>query len=82
MYCMLHAFYFVVRCFPSTAWQNFVAVAGCFSTEDCSSTSTFNGVGHILEVSRPHVAILENVDSMDTPTGEVDDDQEHLICSI
>lgn len=51
----------------------------CFWTEDCSSTSTFKGVCHILEESHPHVVILENVDSIDTPTGELDDDQEHLI---
>ncbi|CAL1145414.1 unnamed protein product [Cladocopium goreaui] len=40
---------------------------------DCSSTATFNGVCHCVEKTQPSAFILENVDSMDTSSGEEDD---------
>ncbi|CAL1131063.1 unnamed protein product [Cladocopium goreaui] len=34
--------------------------------KDCSSTSTFRGVGVSLEKSKPHIVFLENVDTIET----------------
>ena len=45
----------------------------CAAAKDCSSTATFNGVCHCVEKSQPSAFILENVDSMDTSSGEEDD---------
>ena len=38
--------------------------------EECSSTSTFKGVCHILTTVQPDLLLLENVDSIDSPSGE------------
>ena len=45
----------------------------CLHSEECSSTLTFAGVRVVLEQSKPHVVLLENVDSIDTHTGEEED---------
>lgn len=47
------------------------ALCECFC-EECTSIATFRGVRTILEQCKPEIAILENVDSMDTQ----DDDKQ------
>ena len=42
--------------------------------QDTSSVSTFKGVRKVLQRSRPHLLMLENVDSIDSQTGTEDDD--------
>lgn len=32
--------------------------------------STFKGVAKAVEKSKPHVVVLENVDAIDSPTGD------------
>ena len=42
--------------------------------QDTSSVSTFKGVRKVLNRSRPHVLMLENVDSIDSQTGSEEED--------
>ena len=46
-------------------------------TQDCSSTATFKGVCACISRSKPHAFILENVDTIDTATGEEDEKEYH-----
>ena len=44
------------------------------SDQECSSVSTFRGVVTIVKQCRPRIIVLENVDSIDSATGEVENE--------
>ena len=67
--------YFVdLQVFPGFALLTCSCDEAKWMQQDTSSVSTFKGVRKVLHRSRPHVLMLENVDSIDSQTGPEEDD--------